>query len=105
MINYRLNMLEMVGSISFAGTIALIYVDIRFRQLNALSLIIYVIASVASLLVAIYGGILNKRFHRLKAGLCVKCGYDLRATPDNCPECGNVPEKGDHPSNCDNKSP
>jgi hypothetical protein len=55
----------------------------------------YAVPLVAGL--AICYGRVNRR--KIDHSICAVCGYDLRATPDRCPECGTTPPKKEIISN------
>jgi hypothetical protein len=67
----------------FIGAVTLWYVadaTLRFAGL--------VVAGVVGIAIAQARWSENRR--RARVGLCPQCGYDLRASPERCPECGRV---------------
>jgi hypothetical protein len=52
------------------------------------------VSAAANIPLVIYLWLLRKRRVSRTPMQCEKCGYDLRATPDRCPECGTKSKRG-----------
>jgi hypothetical protein len=71
--------------------------QLRSRRLSAVVVPFWFLLLVIGLWPAVYFvPRIARRFiaaRRMHLKLCTACGYDLRATPDCCPECGMIPPK------------
>jgi 4-amino-4-deoxy-L-arabinose transferase-like glycosyltransferase len=64
-------------------------VFVRFWQL-------LVIVSLPALVLAAFA--ISSRVRAPRQGRCAICGYDLRASPDRCPECGTAVRRLSNPA-------
>jgi hypothetical protein len=56
----------------------------------ALMLIAFLICWLGDFLIHLPQNLRRRKWRQ--SGSCPTCGYDLRATPDRCPECGAIPQ-------------
>jgi hypothetical protein len=64
-----------------------------FNQIEVWAVPFWLIVLAFATLPAIFALRALRASRRSIRGLCSTCGYDLRATPERCPECGTVPPR------------
>jgi hypothetical protein len=77
---------ETVGRISVPGSSDLPAKQSRQRQIPYWPALALAMVWSGYSTRSVFNGLRKQR--RVKSGLCAACAYDLRATPDCCPECG-----------------
>jgi hypothetical protein len=60
---------------------------------HAWTIPLWLVEGLLAVMPAVAVGLVVRQTTRNFKGQCLRCGYDLRATPDRCPECGAVPSK------------
>jgi hypothetical protein len=85
----------LVAFAAIAVTLARAYWGKPLRSQDVIYAIVGAVGFISIPLALILTYLKERRIHRLAAGLCSKCGYDLRASQESggallyrCPECG-----------------